>query len=89
MSERERHQQDVRDRLKNYESYEDFLKQYKNHREKHDARSHLYRTEGFEKLNEKYGLDHDIYERGDNMDDPINEKYNMYKARYYERYWDT
>ena len=47
------------------------------------------RTEGFEKFNEKYGPDHDIFERMDNMNDPINEKYNMYKARYYERYWDT
>ena len=32
------------------------------------------RTEGFEKFNEKYGPDHDIFERMDNMKEKMEKK---------------
>ena len=75
--------------MKNYRDYDEFLKQFESHREKHEARGKLYREEGFEELNRKYGTEYDAFDRMDNMNDPMNAKYNLYRARYYERYWDT
>jgi len=75
--------------MKNYRDYDEFLKQFESHRERHEARGHLYREEGFEDLNRKYGTEYDAFDRMDNMSDPMNAKYNMYRSRYYERYWDT
>ena len=40
-------------------------------------------------MNQKYGPDYDMFDRMDDMNDPMNEKYNMYRMRFYERYWDT
>jgi len=53
------------------------------------VRGHLYREEGFEELNRKLGPDYDAFDQMDDMRDPMNEKYNLYRSRYYERYWDT
>ena len=45
----------VRDKLRTFKDYEDFLKNFEHHREKHEARTHLMREEGWKDLNEKYG----------------------------------
>ena len=75
--------------MKNYTDYSDFLRQFESHRDRHDARTHLFREEGFEQLNQKYGADYDMFEKMDDPRDPMNEKYTVYRERYYERYWDT
>ena len=75
--------------MKNYKDYDDFLRQYESHKEKHDARSNLFREEGFREMHDKYGQDYNVFDRMDDGNDPMNEKYNMYRARFYERYWDT
>jgi hypothetical protein len=51
------------------------------HRTKHEARSHLFRTEGFKELNHKYGVDYDHYEDADKEN---ADKYNHYRGRFYE-----
>ena len=79
-------QERVRDRLKNYKDYEDFLNRYEHHREKSGAREHLMRGEGFKELNQKYGTEYDFYEKADQEND---DKYIKYRERYYEQYWDT
>lgn len=89
MDARERFQRDVSERLKNYKSYDDFLRQYESHREKSSARSHLYREEGFQELNDKYGTEYDPFERMGDMRDPMNKNYHIYRAHYEQRYWDT
>jgi curved DNA-binding protein CbpA len=58
-------QERVRDRLKNYKDYEDFLNRYEHHREKSGAREHLMRGEGFKEMNQKYGTEYDFYEKAD------------------------
>lgn len=76
--------------MRNYTDYNDFLKQYEQHKEKSDARTHLYREEGWDKLNKKYGPGYeDAYDKMEDMEDPLNENYKMYRERYYSRYWDT
>ena len=66
------------------------MKTYENHKEKHDARSTLFREEGFREVNEKYGPDYDHYVEGnENQNHEQNEKYQMYRARFEDRYWDT
>ena len=30
-----------------------------------------------------------MWHRMGDLDDPMNKDYNMYRERYYERYWDT
>ena len=79
----------MKDRLRKYKDYKDFLKQYESHKETHDARSTLYREEGFRELNEKYGPDYDHYFEGDKQDHEQNENYILYRERFDERYWDT
>ena len=69
--------------MKQYKDYDDFLRQYEQHKDKSEARSRLFREEGFEELNEKHGPDYNVFERQDDMNDPMNEKYNMYRFRYY------
>jgi len=49
--------------LKNYTDYSDFLKQYESHRDKHEARGHLFREEGFKEMNEKYGPEYNAFEQ--------------------------
>jgi len=79
-------QERVKDRLKNYKDYEDFLNRYEHHREKSSAREHLMRGEGFKEMNQKYGTEYDYYEKADQEHD---DKYIKYRERYYEQYWDT
>ena len=76
----------VRDRLKNYKDYEEFLNRYEHHREKSTAREHLMRGEGFKEMNQKYGTDYDFFEKADKEGE---DKYIKYRERYYEQYWDT
>mmetsp|Transcript_1020 Transcript_1020/g.1008 ORF Transcript_1020/g.1008 Transcript_1020/m.1008 type:complete len:119 (+) Transcript_1020:106-462(+) len=57
-----------------------------NHRDKHEMREHLMRGEGFKDLNYKYGVDYDYFEE---VHREQSHKYNKYRERYYEGYWDT
>lgn len=75
--------------MKNYRDYDDFLRQFESHREKNSARGHLYREEGFDELNQKHGTEYNAFDKMDDMSDPMNKNYNLYRSRYYERYWDT
>ena len=52
----------VREKLKNFKDYDDFLKAFENHREKSEARTKLMREEGFKELNDKYGSKYDFWE---------------------------
>ena len=45
----------IRERLKNFKDYDDFLRNFENHREKNEHRTHLMREEGWKELNDKYG----------------------------------
>lgn len=80
-------QERVKEKLKNYTDYQDFINRYEHHREKSQAREHLFRGEGFKQMNEKYGTDYDFYEEGANEEN--KDKYIKYRERYYEKYWDT
>ncbi len=64
------------------------MKAYERHRDDHEARSTLYREEGFRNLNDKYGVDYDHFEAGDDSKSEINKDYFVYRERYYEKYWD-
>ena len=55
MNDYEEMQEQVREKLKNFKDYDDFLKNFENHREKHEARSHLMREEGWKDLNDSIG----------------------------------
>lgn len=55
----------MREKLKNYKDYEDFLKRAEHHRDKNEAREHLFRGEGFKEMNYKYGINYDYYEAAD------------------------
>ena len=57
----EKQQERVKEVLKNYTDYDDFIKRADNHREKHSTREHLLRTEGFKDLNQKHGTDYDYF----------------------------
>ena len=80
-------QQDrVNEKLKNTQDYQEFINRYDHHRDKSQAREHLYRGEGFKELNQKYGTDYDHYTHADQEG---SDKYIKYRERYYEKYWDT
>ena len=83
---REKQQERVREKLKNYTDYNDFLNRYEHHREKNGAREHLYRGEGFKDLNQKYGTEYDHFQA---VDEENSDKYVKYRERFYENYWDT
>ena len=53
----------MKERLRKYKDYSEFLKEYENHKTMHDARSTLFREEGFRDLNDKYGPDFNIHEQ--------------------------
>jgi hypothetical protein len=55
MDDYEEMQEKVREKLKNFKDYDDFLKNFENHREKHEARTHLMREEGWKELNDSIG----------------------------------
>lgn len=76
----------MREKLKNYTDYKDFLNRYEHHREKNSAREHLFRGEGFKEMNYKHGPDYDYWQ---NADAEHSDKYVRYRERYYEGYWDT
>jgi DnaJ-class molecular chaperone len=44
----------IREKLKNFKDYEDFLRNFENHREKNSHRTKLMREEGWKELNDKY-----------------------------------
>jgi len=76
----------VRETLSKYSDYGDFLKNFEEHRDTHEARSHLMREEGWKNLNEKYGPD---YKHWEDVEGENAHKYNKYRERYMESYWDT
>jgi len=80
----------VREKLKNYKDYDDFLRTFESHREKHEARSSLLREEGFKELQDKIGKVDDIVFYHENSE-KFKYKYNSYKnvETFYEGYWDT
>jgi hypothetical protein len=51
----------VREKLRKFKDYKDFLKEYENHKMMHDARSTLFREEGFREINDQLGTDYDFY----------------------------
>lgn len=75
--------------LRQYKDYNDFLKNFEKHQDLHEARGKVYREEGFENLNDKFGAYYDHFEQQDNPNSQMNQKYYVYKERYYERFWDT
>lgn len=82
----EKQQERIREKLRNYKDYNEFLGRMDHHREKNFAREHLMRGEGFKHLNYKYGLDYNFYQ---NVETEHQPQYNLYRERFYERYWDT
>lgn len=83
-------QEKVREKLKNFKDYDDFLRNFEAHRDKHEARSSLLREEGWKELNDKLGPSVDEKFVHD-ADQTYNYKYNSYGHldRYYEGYWDS
>ena len=55
-------QEKIREKLKNFKDYDDFLKNFENHREKNEHRSHLLREEGWKELNDKYEHGYKFYD---------------------------
>jgi hypothetical protein len=55
----------------------------------HDARSTLFREEGFRDLNDKFGTDYNIHQEAENPKSAMNEKWHLYKEQTFDRYWDT
>ena len=55
MEEYEEMQERVREKLKTYKDYDDFLKNFERHRFKHEHRAHLLREDGWKELNDKHG----------------------------------
>jgi curved DNA-binding protein len=47
-------QEKIKERLKNFTDYNDFLRNFENHRDKNEERSYLMREEGWKDLNDKY-----------------------------------
>jgi len=84
--EREEQQDRIKEKMKNYTDYNDFLNRYEHHREKSSAREHLYRGEGFKEMNDKYGTEYDHYQSADSEN---SDKYIKYRERFFECYWDT
>ena len=72
--------------MKDYKDYNDFLNRYEHHREKSSAREHLFRGEGFQEMNKKYGTEYNYYDTAENE---YEHKYIKYRERFYEAYWDT
>ena len=80
-------QEKVREKLRNYKDYDDFLKNFENHREKHEHRSHLLREEGFKDLNDKFDPGYKFFEEAGKE---FDHKYDTFGVeRYTEGYWDT
>lgn len=86
MNDYEEMQERVKEKLRNFKDYDDFLRNFENHREKHEHRTHLMREEGWKELNDKYGtvLDYKVHAPKIHEDE-----YVRYGAQYEEGYWDT
>ena len=82
----EKNQDRIKEKLRNAKDYNDFIERMENHREKHRAREHLFRGEGFKELNHKYGLDYDYF---NDVEQEQKDKYIKYRERYWDCYWDT
>ena len=78
----------MREKLRNFKDYEDFLSNFEAHREKHEHRAHLLREEGWKELNDKLGPDEKYVQNASEMH---RDKYNSYRGvdTFYEGYWDT
>jgi hypothetical protein len=80
-------QEKIREKLKNFKDYDDFLKNFENHREKNEHRTHLMREEGWKELNDKYEHGYKFYQ---DVEGETEHKYDSYGAdQYMEGYWDT
>jgi len=76
----------LREKLKKFKDYEDFLKTFEDHREKHEARSHLMREEGWKSINDKFPH----YEHYDHVDKEYEHKYDsFYKDVYFQGTMDS
>ena len=75
----------MREKLKNFKDYDDFLKNFENHREKNEARTHLMREEGFKELNDKYGSNQNVYDQAPEM---FKDKYSAFREDCYDGHWD-
>lgn len=82
-------EQRIREKLHKYKDYREFLKEFENHKEMHDARSTLYREEGFRDVTDKYGSQYNHIDQGEDPDSKMNENWHVYKEQVFERYWDT
>ena len=85
MENRDQTSRNVAEKLKKYKDYSDFLKNYEEHRLKHDYRSKM-RTEGFEEYNYKYGLNYNYIKRAA---EEHKDKYNTYRKEDLDRHYDT
>ena len=80
-------QEKIKERLKNFTDYNDFLRNFENHREKNEERTYLMREEGWKELNDKYDSTYKFFQEAESE---TEHKYNTYGAdRYMEGYWDT
>ena len=61
MNKEQQFNHNIKERLEKYTDYNDFLKAYENHRDDHESRAHLFREEGLQDLNEKFGPDYCHY----------------------------
>ena len=80
-------QEKIKEKLKNFKDYDDFLRNFENHREKNEERTYLMREEGWKDLNDKYDSTYKFFQEAESEN---THKYNTYGAdRYMEGYWDT
>jgi hypothetical protein len=84
-------QERVREKLRTYKDYDDFLKNFERHRFKHEHRAHVLREEGWKELSDKHGAPSEFNLHPLKMDKKYDYKYNSYNdlGRYYDGYWDT
>lgn len=80
-------QEKIKEKLKNFKDYNDFLKNFENHRDKHEHRTHLMREEGWKEMNDKYDSTYKFFQEAEGENE---HKYNSYGTdQYVEGYWDT
>lgn len=78
----------VREKLKNFNDYDDFLKNFENHREKNEHRTKIMREDGFKDINDKYGSKYDFW---DSAKYENAHKYDYFQKgeMYFGGYFDT
>lgn len=89
MDDHARKEQRIREKLAKYKDWKEFLKEFEDHQTMHEARSILYREEGFRDLNDKFGADYNIHVEAEDPESKLNERWHIYKEQSYNRYWDT